>query len=170
MSKPRLPLSVLAALGLSASAMECNRIPIVGPCLSMVPVPEPGTDADTSAEVNQRNNEEPYVGPCLSPPPEPPIRACLTNVPEPPPPAEPPVKDPREEPPVGPCLSPMREPEPEMTVCLSIAPIDPSPHPVEPAPGDKSAQHSVDKAKQAVLRRGTLPADVAARLLRNPKD
>ncbi len=155
MSKPRLPLSVLAALGLSTAGVGCNPIEVLGPCLSMVPMPHPDDDSDTSAKVNQEKNETPHVGPCLSPMPEPRMGPCLS---------------PMREPAVRPVPIPRMEPEPEMTVCLSIAPLAPSPQPDPPSTGDKSAPHTVDNAKQAVLKRGILPADVAARLLRDNKD
>lgn len=121
MSKPRLPLSVVAALGLSATGLRCGPEEVLQPCLSIAPMPYPDADSDndTSAHANERNNEQP---------------------------------------------------EPEMTVCLSIAPPDRLPTPTPPTEGDKSETRTVDKAKQAVLKRGILPADVADRLLRDRKD
>ncbi len=155
MSKPRLPISVLAALGLGAAGMRCNPIEVLGPCLSIAV--DPDDDSDTA---DKHDDGPANIVPCLSPVQQPPIGPCLT-------PMEPP-----DEPPMTPCLSPMPEPpiEPEMTVCLSVPYIEPPPQLDEPSTDDKSAVHTVEKAKQAVLKRGILPADVAARLLRDNKE
>ena len=86
MAPRRLPLSVLAALGLTAPG--CEPEPPMMPCLSCVP---DGAQRDAS---NRAQHAGPIVGPCLSPmmdtggPPTPPVdpppemTVCLSIAPE----------------------------------------------------------------------------------------
>lgn len=157
MSPPRLPASVLAALGLTAAAPSCRDEPEVRPCLNVV-VPQPvDADPDTGpAAPPDLDGGTEHVGPCLE------------FVDEPPPPPLPEPVDPPE-PPIEPCLSPPA-PEPPIEPCLRIAPPRPDRPDAEPkslpAPGAPEKAEVVRK----VLDGGVLPEDVAARLRARRKE
>lgn len=135
MTPPRLPLSVLAALGLCAGPRCADDEPEALPCLS------PVMDTDTPQpplETCLTVMPEPPIGPCLSPPPEPALHPCLRMaVPD----------DPLPEPP---------EPERSVRPCL-----DYNPEPLD-ASGDKASPQR--KLADDLLDRGVLPEDVAERL------
>lgn len=172
MSPSKVPMSVLAALGLVAVEGCTTHTPSARPCLNIMVEPS-DTEGDTPAPVDDDGAspdddepEEPAVGPCLEYVPD--WEPDTDNDPKKDPPADPPP-----EPPLGPCLSPLPPPqkpvesphEPAPGPCLRMMPEprEEGPVPTKPKPGEEG-----EDPEGAVLERGVLPADVAD-LLRSRK-
>ncbi|MCR9162658.1 MAG: hypothetical protein ACE37F_03185 [Nannocystaceae bacterium] len=175
MQTARIPLAILIALELAASA-GCTS---VGPCLSPV-VPPPADDEGDDGRVGPCLDvaEDPIVGPCLTPlPPDPPVGPCLEVSPP-----EPPPKDPE----VGPCLrvappepkpkpKPKPEPknkpkpplEPGLGPCLMVLEPEAAMGRPKPTPAIDAERHGAGtRARADMVEKlaDSLPPDVLAKL------
>jgi hypothetical protein len=163
-ARERLPLSVLAALGL-ASCGPCLTPVQPQPCLSVLPPEEPEAPEEPPPQpclsVVRPEEPEPVVQPCLEAPPEPPPQPCLSFAP-------PEIQEVIPEAVPQPCLSEVPvEPEPPPRPCLSVRLPVPPP---EPEPADDDGASAVDlpvvDERVALLEQlgAVIPEDVLRRL------
>ena len=174
MAPSRVPPSVLAALRLIS--MEAACLPD-----ACAPDSAPASDTDTPVQPPTICLSPVEIAPCLSDMPEPHVGPCLKPMMDPYPygegAPEPPPKflPPREAPEPRACLSELPQEPGE------VAPTKPAEEPTEEErpvrkclsfhPIDFEAKRAVppgEEAREAVLERGVLPADVAS-LLRNKR-